>query len=152
MALKPISQSFHWKKCLTPKPVTLLSECSYIMDTQSIDLRKKAYIEVRDSRTGYFIPVRYGLGVWPDKKIVGASPSSASSGDSGRHSGQGTIFGVCPDGIGSWWKLWTLWDLAFGQNWHTFHMGRVVWPGEPIEKKNSISIKLVFKNGHAQKK
>ena len=40
-------------------------------------------VEVRDSRTGYFIPVRYGLGVWPDEKIVGApspSPSSASSG------------------------------------------------------------------------
>ena len=39
-------------------------------------------IEVRDSRTGYLIPARYGLGVWPDRKIVGASPppSSASSG------------------------------------------------------------------------
>ena len=38
-------------------------------------------IEVRDSRTGYFIPARYGLGLWPDGKIVGApSPSSASSG------------------------------------------------------------------------
>ena len=31
---------------------------------------------------GYLIPVRYGLGVWPDEKIVGAPPSppSASSG------------------------------------------------------------------------
>ena len=39
-------------------------------------------IEVRDSRTGYFIPVRYGMAVWPDGKIVGAPPpsSSASSG------------------------------------------------------------------------
>ena len=37
-------------------------------------------VEVRDSRTGYFIPARYGLGLWPDGKIVGASPSSASSG------------------------------------------------------------------------
>ena len=36
------------------------------------------YIEVRDSRTGYFIPARYGLGVWPDGKIVG-TPSSASA-------------------------------------------------------------------------
>ena len=37
---------------------------------------------MRDSRTGYFIPARYGLGLWPDGKIVGASssPSSASSG------------------------------------------------------------------------
>ena len=30
-------------------------------------------------RTGYFIPACYGLGVWPDRKIVDASPSSASS-------------------------------------------------------------------------
>ena len=37
-------------------------------------------MQVRDSRTGYLIPVRYGLGVWPDEKIVGAPPSSASSG------------------------------------------------------------------------
>ena len=30
---------------------------------------------------GYFIPVRYGLGVWPDGRVVGAPPSpSASSG------------------------------------------------------------------------
>ena len=36
-------------------------------------------IEVRDSRTGYFIPVRYGMGVWPDGKIVGAPPPSPSA-------------------------------------------------------------------------
>ena len=24
------------------------------------------FIEVKDHRTGYFIPVRYGLGIWPD--------------------------------------------------------------------------------------
>ena len=42
-------------------------------------------VEVRDSRTGYFIPGRYGLGIWPDTKIVGASPppSSASVGFTG---------------------------------------------------------------------
>ena len=34
-------------------------------------------IEVRDSRTGYFIPARYGLGLWPDGKIVGAPPSAS---------------------------------------------------------------------------
>ena len=53
-------------------------------------------IEVRDSRTGYFIPVRYGLGDRPDGRVVGASSAlaSASPGSSGRHSGQGTIFEV----------------------------------------------------------
>ena len=40
------------------------------------------YIEVRDSRTGYFIPVRYGLGLLPDGRVVGApSPPSASPGN-----------------------------------------------------------------------
>ena len=46
---------------------------------------------------GYFIPVRYGLGVWPDGKIVGTpppSPPSAKSGNSGWHSGQETILGA----------------------------------------------------------
>jgi hypothetical protein len=54
------------------------------------------FIEVRDSRTGYFIPVRYGIGVWPDGRVVAASwpSSSASSGNSGRLSGWGTILGV----------------------------------------------------------
>ena len=44
--------------------------------------QKRSKVEVRDSQTGYFIPARYGLGLWPDGKIVGASssPSSASSG------------------------------------------------------------------------
>ena len=36
---------------------------------------------MRDSRTGYFIPARYGLGLWPDGKIVGATSSSASPGN-----------------------------------------------------------------------
>ena len=63
-------------------------------------------VEVRDSRTGYFIPVRYGLGLLPDGIVVGVSsplPSpSASSGTSSRHSGQETIFGVVHMVSGSW--------------------------------------------------
>ena len=32
------------------------------------------------NRTGYFVPVRYGLGVWPDWRVVGApSPPSPSA-------------------------------------------------------------------------
>ena len=40
------------------------------------------YIEVRDSRTGYFIPARYGMGVWPDGKIVGEPSASTGNSDS----------------------------------------------------------------------
>ena len=69
------------------------------------DVNEKCIVEVRDSRTGYLIPVRYGLGLWSDGKIVGAPPSpppSASSGNSGRHSGQETICGVFHMILGSW--------------------------------------------------
>ena len=36
----------------------------------------RAIVEVRDSRTGYFIPARYGIGLKPNWRILGASPSS----------------------------------------------------------------------------
>ena len=67
---------------------------------------KAKFVEVRDSRMGYLVPVRYGIGVWPDTKIVGVplpKPSrSPSSGNSGQPSGQGTIFEIFPDGNESW--------------------------------------------------
>ena len=64
-----------------------------ILQAEGIDFPEVEHIiEVRDSRTGYLVPGRDGLGVWPDGKIVGTSspPPSASSGNSG----QETIFGV----------------------------------------------------------
>ena len=54
-------------------------------------------------RTGYLVPGRDGPGVWPDGRVVGTSPSPPpSSGNSGRHSGQETIFGVFHMVLGSW--------------------------------------------------
>ena len=39
-------------------------------------------VEVRDSATGYCIPVRYGIWVWPDGRIVGVpSPPPPSPRD-----------------------------------------------------------------------
>ena len=52
----------------------------HILDYSWVIPTRFPYIEVRDSWTGYFIPVRYGMGVWPDGRVVGAPPS-ASSGD-----------------------------------------------------------------------
>ena len=52
----------------------------------SLDLK---VIEVRDSRTGYFILARNGTGLGPDGRVVGTSPPSL--GNSGRRSGQETI-------------------------------------------------------------
>ena len=43
--------------------------------------RPGVLVEVRDSRTGYFIPVRYGLGLLPDGIVVGTSSPSASPGN-----------------------------------------------------------------------
>ena len=52
------------------------------IDLSSLLSAAAGFIEVRDSRTGYFIPVRYGLGLLPDGIVVGTSPpSSASSGN-----------------------------------------------------------------------
>ena len=51
-------------------------------------------IEVRESRTGYFIPVHYGLGVWPDGKIAAAVVGVIWN--SGWYSGQETILGGFP--------------------------------------------------------
>ena len=101
-------------------------------------------VEVRDSPARDSCSLHVVLqGSHQMGRVLGTPPppSSPSSGSSGRHSGWGTIFAVCPYGIGPWWKLWTLWDRGFAQNFDTFHMGRVVWPGEPFLKKS-----LNFKN------
>ena len=94
---------------------------------------------MRDSRTGYFNPVRYGIGVWPDGRVVGASPSSplllsssASSGTSGRHSGQGTILGVVHMDLGSSREIFGNGDWGSTQNFDTNLIRIVVWPGEPF--------------------
>ena len=39
-------------------------------------------VEVRDSGTGYFMPVRYRMGLLPDGRAVGPLSSSASVGNS----------------------------------------------------------------------
>ena len=59
-------------------------------------------VEVRDSpaRDIWFLHT-VPQGPYQMGRVVGTSSSpSPSSGNSGRHSGQGTIFGVCPYGFG----------------------------------------------------
>ena len=64
---------------------------------------------------------------------------------SGEHSGQGTIFGVCPYGFGLRWDISGHWYRGFAQNFDIFHMGRVVWPAEPFLKKcPNIRKRLLF--------
>ena len=85
---------------------------------------------------GYFIPARYGLGVWPDRKIVGApSPPSASLGNSGRHSGQETIIRCFPKVLGSWFEIWKNGDRGSTQNFAADVVSVVAWPGEPFFEK-----------------
>ena len=67
-------------------------------------------------------------------------PPPPSPGSSGRHSGWGTIFGVCPYGIGLRWDISGHPYRGFAQNFDTFHMGVVVLPGEPFWEK-SLKIK-----------
>ena len=67
-----------------------------------MEFQNEIHIEVRDRpRTGSLVPGRDGPGVWPDGRVVGTSPPP-SSGNSGRHSGQETIFGVFHMVLGSW--------------------------------------------------
>ena len=61
---------------------------------------------MRDSRTGYLIPARYGLGLWPDGKIVGAT-SSPPSASPGNHL-----------------EKVTLTDLVFGPEWVSYERSR----------------------------
>ena len=54
-------------------------------------------IEVRDSRTGYFIHVRYGIGVWPDGRVVGASSPSSSLASVGNSDPKYVNFEFCSE-------------------------------------------------------
>ena len=54
----------------------LMEACHYSLAVWPIAMAARwefmMIIEVRDSRTGYFIPARYGLGVWPDMEKLSA--------------------------------------------------------------------------------
>ena len=65
------------------------------------------FIEVRDSRTGYLIPVRYGLGLLPDGIVVGAPSPSPSSASPGNHL-----------------EKVTLTVLVFGPEWVSYERSR----------------------------
>ena len=83
-------------------------------------------------------------------RVLGTPPPpSPSPGSSGRHSGWGTIFGVCPYGIGLRWDISGHPYRGFAQNFDTFHMGIVVLPGEPFWENHKTFGKCNFpKNGN----
>ena len=65
---------------------------------------KPVFIEVRDSRTGYFIPALCGTGLRPDGGVVRTPPPPPpllSLGNSGRHSGQEITIRGFPKVLGS---------------------------------------------------
>ena len=62
---------------------------------------------MRDSRTGYFIPVRYGLGLLPDGRVVGAPSPSSPSASPGNHL-----------------EKVTLTVLVFGPEWVSYERSR----------------------------
>ena len=64
-------------------------------------------------------------------RVFGTSPPP-SSGNSGRHSGQETIFWVFHMVLGSWWEIFENGDRGSTQNFDTNLMSIVVWPGEPF--------------------
>ena len=68
-----------------------------------------------------------------DGKIVDVSPPppSASSGNSGRHSGQEAMIGGFPMVLGSWCEIVENGDRGSTQNFAADVVSIVVWPGEP---------------------
>ena len=117
-----------------------------------IRMRSSIQVEVRDSPARDIFSLHVVLqGSHQMGRVLGtpppSPPSSPSPGSSGRHSGWGTIFGVCPYGIGLRWDISGHPYRGFAQNFDTFHMGRVVWPGEPFLKKSQK-----FKKMHLFKK
>ena len=108
-----------------------------------------ALVEVRDSRTGYFVPARYGTGLRPDGRVVGTPPPSL--GNSGRHSGQETIIRGVPEVLGSWWEMFENEDRGSTQNFAARLVSIVVWPAEPfLEKLPNFKKCTLFENGHFQ--
>ena len=107
-------------------------------------IRRGKFIEVRDSPARDIWSLHVVLqGSHQMGRVVGTPPSPPSPpprpslGSSGRHSGWGTIFAVCPSGIGLRWDISGHPYRGFAQNFDTFHMGIVVWPGEPFWQKIS---------------
>ena len=71
---------------------------------------------------------------------------------SGWHSGKGTIFGVLPIVLGSWWEISENGDRGSTQNFDARLVSIVVWPGEPfLEKLLRIRKYTLFQNRHVQK-
>ena len=62
-------------------------------------------------------------------------PSSPSFGNSGRHSGQETIFEGFPMVLGSWSEIFENGDRGSAQNVDARLVSIVVWPGEPFLRK-----------------
>ena len=60
------------------------------------------------------------------------------------HSGQETIFGVCPYEFGLRWDISGHPYRGFAQNFDTFYMGIVVLPGEPFWEKSPKIKKMNF--------
>ena len=79
-------------------------------------------------RTGYLVLGRDGVGVWPDGRVVGTlPPPSLSSGSSGWHSGQGTIFLGSPAEFNFWSDLCGRWYRQSTQNFDPHLLSIVVW-------------------------
>ena len=85
---------------------------------------------MRDSRAGHFIPVRSGLGIWPDYKMSVCRRQRRLEIQVDKQAGELSL-ALVPMEFGPGGS-----SGRFGTGFlPTFHMGRVVWPGEPFSKE-----------------
>ena len=99
----------------------------------------QSLFEVRDSWTGYLVPVRDGPGLLPDWESCWDAAVAVTWKFRSTFWPQGYIWSFQNGGWLMIWEIFGLWDWGFTQNSEPNQSSRVVWPGESFwKKKHSI--------------
>ena len=99
-------------------------------ETVSVFLKKPSTVSTVASLHTWASPWRGTFGTPTPLKL-----SRSISLNSGRHSGQETVFRSFPMVFDSWWEISENGDRGFAQNFDARLVSIVVWPGEPFSEK-----------------
>ena len=106
---------------------------------QAHNIELDVYVEARDSRRGCFIPVRYGLGVWSDGRVLGVNADVIWKLKLTFRPEKKYFWSFQ---IGFWLmrRISRFWDRVFTQNFEPDLSSRVVWPVEPFWKRSKMKL------------